>query len=300
MTKEELKQLVRKTQTLELTDAERQKADGSFIDLPCGNTHYQMEGNGEAVVLTHGYATPYFLYDKIYEGLVAAGYKVLRYDLLGRGLSERVDAVYDPALFARQLDELTRALLGEEKFYLFGTSMGGTITTAFCAEYPGRVKKLVLLAPAGMDTFKPPFYMTLSNIPGIGSLVFHTIAKKTLLTKCASELKYSPQDVTDAFMRKFAYCAQYKGFLRCTLSSLRNTILATKEATQNYIACAKQDLPMLCVWGTDDRTMPYYQCARMHEVYPNAEYQTFEGSGHIFLYDEGERTLDVVLPFLRK
>ena len=32
MTKEELKQLVRKTQTLELTDAERQKADGSFID----------------------------------------------------------------------------------------------------------------------------------------------------------------------------------------------------------------------------------------------------------------------------
>lgn len=46
--------------------------------------------------------------------------------------------------------------------------------------------------------------------------------------------------------------------------------------------------------------MPYYQIDRMKEVCPNAEYVTFEGSGHVFVYDEGKRTADVVLPFLKK
>ena len=57
---------------------------------------------------------------------------------------------------------------------------------------------------------------------------------------------------------------------------------------------------MLVVWGTADRTMPYYQIDRMKEICSNAEYVTFEGSGHVFVYDEGKRTADVVLPFLKK
>ena len=118
MTDNRMKELLSSIETLELTDSERSKADGSFIELPCGNTHYELKGDGESVVLVHGYATPYSLYEKVFEGLVANGYKVLRYDLLGRGLSERVEAVYDPALFARQLRELTEALIGEETFYL--------------------------------------------------------------------------------------------------------------------------------------------------------------------------------------
>lgn len=297
MTKEELKKLVKQSGTEVLTDAERAKAAGSFIDLPCGNTHYELKGEGKAVVLTHGYATPYFIYDKVFNALVEAGYKVLRYDLLGRGLSERVDAVYDAPLFARQLKELTEAVLGDEKFYLFGTSMGGTITTEFCADYPGRAEKLVLLAPAGMDTFKPPFYMTLCRIPGLGTLIFNMIGSSTLLKKCASELKYS-LDEKDYFMRSFAACSKYKGFVKCTLSSLRNTILKTKRATEKYKETAKQNIPVLVIWGTDDRTMPYYQAERMKEVLPDVQLHTFEDSGHIFLFDEGGRTMNIVLPFL--
>ncbi len=299
MTDLELKKLVASTETLELTDDEKAKADGSFIDLPSGFTHYEMKGNGEPVVLVHGYATPYYIYDKVFERLVDEGYKVIRYDLLGRGLSERVKAVYDPAFFARQLNELTSALLGDEKFYLFGTSMGGSITTAFCRIYPGKVKKLVLLAPAGMDTFKPPFYMRLTQIPALGTLIFNIVAKKTLLKKCASELKYS-LDEKDYYMQSFAACSKYKGFIPCTLSSLRNTILNTSETVKGYEAVNAQKIPLLVIWGTDDKTMPYYQHERLLEVCPDVRLETFEGSGHIFLFDEGERTNDLIIPFLKK
>lgn len=299
MTKEELGNLLAAAQTKDLTDAERAKAPGSFIDLPCGNTHYELAGTGTPCVLVHGYATPYFIYDKLFDALIENGYRVLRYNLLGRGLSERVDTVYDAALFARQLKELTDAIFPDERFHLFGTSMGGTVTATFCAMYPGRAKSVTWLAPAGMDTFRPPFYMKLANIRGIGGVIFRMIGEKTLLTKCASEASHVSQNEIDDFMRKFAYALQYKGFVDCTLSSLRNTILKTDDATKCYIETAKQGLPLLCVWGEEDKTMPIYQAARMEEVCPQLKLVRFSGSGHIFVFDEGDRTADVVLPFLK-
>ena len=301
MNKEKLKVLVKGIEKKELTDAERKKAKGSFINLPCGNTHYEMKGEGEACVLVHGYATPYYIYDKVFDKLVSEGYKVIRYDLLGRGLSERSKADYTPELFARQLNELTEVLLGkDEKFILFGTSMGGSVTTAFCRLFPEKAKKLILLAPAGMDSFKPPFYMYLTSAPLLGDVLFSIIGGKTLLKKCAGELIYSGEDVEEYYMNEFAYSAQYKGMHQCTLSSLRNTILNTKETVKGYYSVTEQKIPMLVIWGTADKTMPYYQIDRMKEICPHAKFETFEGSGHIFLFDEGERTMNIVMPFIKE
>lgn len=274
-------------------------SDGPFIDLPCGKTHYVTEGEGrEWVVLVHGYATPLFIYDKIAEGLVKEGYKVLRYDLLGRGLSERVNAVYDPSLFALQLEQLTESVIGDEAFYLVGTSMGGTITTTFTAAHPDKVKKLILLAPAGM-VFKAPAYMKLAAIKGLGEIMFYTIGGKVLVKNCAKEMIYSGEASQAEYREKFAYYAQFKGTLRATLSSLRNTILNFVTARKGYDGVAAAKTPVLTIWGTADKTMPYYQSESMQKVLPDMRLITYEGSGHIFLYDEGTRTLNDILPFLR-
>ena len=300
MTKEEVRQWLQNAQTLELNEETRAGISGSFISLKSGVTHYEMKGTGEPVVLVPGYATPLYIYNKVFDALVEAGFCALRYDLLGRGLSERSKANYTPDLFARQLKELTDAIFPDTPFLLIGTSMGGAVTATFCAENPGRAKAVVWLAPAGMDSFKPPFYMKLANIPALGTLIFNLIAEKTLLTKCASEMTHVPEQEIDDYMRAFGDCLQYKGFVRCTLSSLRNTILATKDVTQSYRKVAAQNIPLLCVWGTEDKTMPYYQHERFEEICPNAKLVTFEGSGHVFLFDEADRTMDVILPFLKE
>ena len=297
--KKEFNKLAREIETLELDDSERSKHSGSFISLPCGNTHYEIKGEGELVVLTHGYATPYVIYDRLFDALVNSGFKVLRYDLLGRGLSERVYGPYTPELFARQLNELTRKLFGDEKFYLVGTSMGGTVTTSFCRFYPGRVKKLVLLSPAGMDSFKPPIYMKICQIPGFGKAFFKTFGGRILLGHCSGELKNTSQEDKDYYIRYYADCAKYKGFVSSTYSSLINCILNTKEDTEGYKSVNAQNIPVRVVWGTDDHTMPYYQIDRMKEILPNAEYITLEDSGHDFVYDEGDKAADAVIPFFK-
>lgn len=299
MNKEEIKLALKQAEKKILNDEERSKIEGSFIDLPSGNTHYEIKGDGELVVLTHGYATPYYIYDKIFECLVSKGYKVLRYDLLGRGYSERVNAEYNAELFAKQLDELTTALFKEEKFYLIGTSMGGIITTTYYKNHPEKVKKLILLAPAGMDTFKPPFYMKISKVPGLGELIFNNVAGPMLLKKTTSELYYVNDAEKDYYQRSFAGPIQYKGFLKATLSSLRHTILRTDLAMEGYRVVANNNLPLLVIWGTIDKTMPYYQIDRLKETCPNAKFITYENSGHIFLFDEGERVNKDILDFLK-
>lgn len=289
MEKAEQKLLLSKAETMELTQSEREKAQGSFIALPSGVTHYEMKGEGTALVLVHGYSTPYYIYDKLFERFVAAGYKVLRYDLFGRGLSDRVQTDYTPQFFAAQLEELIAALLPEESFILVGTSMGGSITTQYVKQHPERVEKLILLAPAGMDSFRPPFYMKMCKIPGFGKWIFSKIGAKSLFNGCAREIIYSKDEI-DEYQRQFAYSLQYKGFVAATFSSLIHTILNTAQTVTAYQEVAKVKTPMLVIWGTADRTMPYYQIERMKEVCPHATYITYEGSGHIFLYDEGERT----------
>ncbi len=297
MEKRRLKQLIADIEKFELTPEEKKKHQGSFIKLPCGETHYEMKGEGEPVVLVHGYATPYFIYDKVFAFLVSRGYKVIRYDLLGRGLSERVAGDYTPDLFARQLKELVDALIPGEKFYLFGTSMGGSVVTAYAAKYPQSVRKLFLLAPAGME-FKAPLYMKMAKKKGLGELMFSLLGGKLLLNGSCSELIYSPEQ-TDYYLEKFAECARYKGFLKATLSSLRNTILRPDITVPNYIQTAKNGVPLCTIWGTADKTMPYYQSEQLCRIFPDMHLYTFENSGHIFVFDEGERTCKVILKELQ-
>lgn len=287
-----------KPNSLDITDAVKREADGEFVDLPVGFTHYRMEGeSGRWCVLVHGYATPLYIYDHVAEALVQAGYRVLRYDLLGRGLSERVRARYTAALFAEQLYQLVTALIPGERFYLFGTSMGGSVTTTFVAAHPELVDKLVLYAPAGMR-FHAPAYMRLMQIPLVGELMMNTLGASILTKGCASELIHSSAEVAENYREQFAYHTQFRGMMRCELSSLRHTILAFDEDRKGYEGTARAGIPVLVVWGTLDRTMPYYQAATMQSVMPAMRLVTFEGSGHVFLYDEPLRTMEVTLPFL--
>ncbi len=298
MTDKQLDELLKNAGTLDLSDGTRSGLSGSFIELPSGNTHYELEGDGEPIVLVHGYATPYFIYDGLFDGLVKAGFRVLRYDLYGRGYSERVSADYSPEFFALQLKELTESLLPGEQFDLVGTSMGGSIVNAFCAMYPGRVKRLVLLAPAGMNSFRSPAYMKICSLPALGPALFEKIGAKILTKGCSSELIYSPER-RDEMMTRFADALRFRGMLHCTFLSLKNTILNTDKVTEYYRITASRNIPTLVIWGTEDRTMPYYQSELMRRINPLAKFITYPGSGHIFVYDESERTVGDVREFLR-
>ena len=96
----------------ELTPEERAKFPGEFVKLEDGVVSYYWKGpeNGNIVVLVHGLSTPKFVWDGNVDALVGAGKRVLVYDHLGRGFSDRPDIVYDGELYIRELSNLLEAL----------------------------------------------------------------------------------------------------------------------------------------------------------------------------------------------
>ena len=91
-----------------MNDAARGDAPGQFAKLSGGVTHYQWRGpeGGPVAICIHGLTTPSFVYDGIAEGLSQIGFRVLTYDLYGRGYSDRPKGTQDIAFFRKQLSEL--------------------------------------------------------------------------------------------------------------------------------------------------------------------------------------------------
>jgi pimeloyl-ACP methyl ester carboxylesterase len=120
------------------------------IALSHGATHYELSGpeSGAPVVLLHGGTAPMWTWDHIAPPLVRAGFRVLRYDLYGRGGSDVLPrARHDRALFASQLRELLDALGIARPAHLVGFSFGAATAASFALHEAARVDRLALVAP---------------------------------------------------------------------------------------------------------------------------------------------------------
>ena len=80
----------------------------SAVNLSTGATHYELTGpeDGPLVVLLHGATIPMWIWDCQVPALIQAGFRVLRYDMFGKGKSACPAVNYDRHLFCNQLHDL--------------------------------------------------------------------------------------------------------------------------------------------------------------------------------------------------
>jgi pimeloyl-ACP methyl ester carboxylesterase len=79
---------------------ERSRLPGKFIALSHGYTGYDVTGpaDGRVVLLIPGISIPRSVFRPTATSLAQAGYRVVTYDLYGRGFSDRPRVRYDAAL----------------------------------------------------------------------------------------------------------------------------------------------------------------------------------------------------------
>mgnify|MGYP001048585632 CR=1 FL=1 len=263
------------------TSHEARAATGSgTVRLPEGSTYYELAGpaKGVPVVLIHGFSVPAFIWDPVFAGLAAAGFRVLRYDLYGRGASDRPRGRYDRERFDSQLVALVEALGLGPNVDLVGLSMGGAIAVEATDRHPNLVRKLVLMDPAGLER---PSGTNVLRAPLLGELVF-AVAGKPLLIRSMKHDFFRPGPMAEAMARyQDQYLAQLKtpGFLRALLSTIRHGPL---EAIENaYQRVGHQERQVLLIWGREDRTVPFALSDRVRALMPNAIFHPVEGAGHV-------------------
>jgi pimeloyl-ACP methyl ester carboxylesterase len=282
-------------ETLKLVDDLRASAQGSFIELKRGTTHYQLDGpeDGQTIVLIHGFSIPFQIWNAIFGPLTEAGFRVLRYDLFGRGYSDRPVLANDQNLFDEQLFNLVNSLGLKTPVDLIGLSMGGSIAVVFCDRHPELVRKLVLINPAGFP-FVMPVWANLIKVPLVGELIMSLFLEKFLISTLAQDdfgVDQYPDYVEVALQQM-----RFVGYRRSLLSTLRNDMLS--DLTDIYFRVGKQSRPSLLLWGVQDKIIPLETNHQVRDAIPNIEFHPIERAGHVPHDERPEVVISLLIDFL--
>lgn len=284
-------------ETKELNENTRKASTGLFVALSDGVTHYELGGpkDGKPVVLVHGFSVPLFIFDSLFDFLTNAGFRVLRYDLFGRGYSDRPNIRYDINLFVRQLKELLDAL-GMSDITLLGLSMGGPVTTSFVNMHPRFVRKHVMIDPSGAKGVGLTWLLKITRLPILGEFLIALFGRNNMIKGIASDF-FDPELVS-IFQEKYKVQMEFKGFKRAILSTMRNGMLDSFLETYKKVGALKK--PTLIFWGMNDETTPYADHPLILQALPHAEFHAIENCGHIPHYEKPEIFNPILLEFLSR
>ncbi|MBC7929434.1 MAG: alpha/beta hydrolase, partial [Rubrivivax sp.] len=227
------------------------------------------------------------------EHLVKAGYRVVAYDLWGRGLSSSPRVDLSLTVFRDQLNAIiTRS--GANKVHLVGSSFGCVIAADYALHDPGSVEKLVLIGPAGFPS-EGDKTSTLLNAPILGDVLFHYFGERILKAKVD---EYFFNEKADWAIEKWEKYAKYPGFTRSALSTLRHSpVLDYTEGWRRQGALGK---PTLFIWGKQDVSFPFSNTEKVAALMPHAEIVAIEAAAHWLNIEKPFQVNEAMVSFLAR
>ncbi|MHA1612144.1 MAG: alpha/beta fold hydrolase [Promethearchaeota archaeon] len=283
-----------KIETQILNAQTRKELSGKFIKLSQGWVHYELNGpeNGSKIVLVHGFSIPMFIWNPVFKFLTEAGFRVLRFDLYGRGYSDRPKVPNNLHLFENQVLEIVQKLaFSNSPFNLIGLSMGGAISMLFTLHHPDLVNKLILVDPAGLP-MKEEMFPAFLKIPVLGKVLFRLVAPKRLSSNLEDDLQH-PESFPN-FKQLFLGQYRFKGYFRSILSTIQNFPMEGLESEIRELGSLA--VPIQLFWGEEDTTLPYYLHEDLCNCLPSVEFHSIAEAKHVPFLDQP----DIVNPLMKE
>lgn len=274
----------------------RSAAPGSFVRLPQGWVHYELAGTADAptVVLVHGFSVPYYVWDTTFAALTTSGLRVLRYDLYGRGYSDRPDSAYNLPFYVEQLAGLLDALGIRQPVHLVGLSMGAPIAAAFANRHTQQVRSLTFIAPeVASVTCADIFPM---NVPLLGEYFMGVYVAPVLLPSSQVKDFYRPENFPD-WENRYRVQMRYKGTRRALLATIRS--LAHTDTLAEYRAIGQRQTAVLLLWGRRDQTVSQADIQALQQAMPGARFYPISATGHLPHYERPQIVNPLLLEFLQ-
>ncbi|KMW58950.1 Alpha/beta hydrolase fold precursor [Candidatus Rhodobacter oscarellae] len=268
-----------------MDDMVRGTAPGAFANLSDGHTHYQWHGpdDGPVLVCVHGLTTPSYVWEPLLPGLTEAGFRVLTYDLYGRGFSDRPRGAQTRSFFIRQMRDLLADQGVADGFTLMGYSMGGSIAAVFTAEEPQRAQRLILLAPAGMVHSPSRVADFARRTPVLGDWVMLAFGGREL-RQIAKQMP-APQSIRNRLGAE----TDWRGYLPAVLSSQRD--LLAEELEEEHRAIAQAQIPVSAIWGALDTVIPPAAIGKLTEWNRNTHQISVPDADHALVMSHPDEVL---------
>jgi pimeloyl-ACP methyl ester carboxylesterase len=234
------------------------------------------EGRGEPLVLVHGAGTSSAIWRRTMPSL-ATRRRVIAPDLPGYGGSPAAG----PGFALQQVTDHLVAGLEDAgvrgPYDLVGHSMGGAIAILLAARHPERVRRLVLVAPAGLAAMP----RVAAGLLGAVAAPF-AIARRTVATPLAGS----------ALVRRLALAGVARDGARVPVEHARAVLASSAGATRigpGLASAASADLrlvlaglegPLGLVWGEHDPVIPARRIEVIRAARPDVEVSVVPDTAH--------------------
>jgi len=273
-------------------DPETAGAPGSFIDIDGRSIHYVQAGQGDPVVLIHGWNGSTFDVRYVIPEL-AQRYRVVAIDLLGYGYSARpADGDYSLA----GLGEIVRRVmdrLGIERTAVLGHSMGGAIAMWLALHYPELVERLILVDSATVKEMSRGRNWGLALRPLLPILAPVLLRKGTVRRGLRSAV-HDPACVTPETLEGRLRPLRMKGHLRAQAKQLSD------RRRDEAFDAGRIHQPTLILWGEHDRWVPLSTGEQLARLIPSARFVVIRSAGHLPLEEQPDLCNRELLDFLNE
>jgi pimeloyl-ACP methyl ester carboxylesterase len=273
----------------------RKGIKGEFIRLSKGITRYNLEGpeTAKTIILLHGGSViGDYVWEKNYKALVDSGFKVLKFDMYGRGYSDRINEAQTLDLFVSQINELTDSLKLSGPFEIIGVSMGGSIATAFADKYPEKTGKIILISPIAVNPGKKRWYI---DNPISGNFLVSVYWYPRCVQKQMAEF-FDGKKLAE-YESHLKYLSEFKG-VKADARSAWSNILA-EDLTPAIERLQERNKKVLLIWGKQDPVVPIAASEKYKKLLPSIKFQEVERAGHISNYEKPDDVNAAIVSFLR-
>lgn len=276
-----------------LAEIHKELPQDRFLSIGGRLVHVEQAGQGEPVVLLHGFGASTYSWRKVMPGL-AASFHVIAIDFNGFGYTER----------PRDLESYTKEGQGKmvldvmdalkiERAHIIGHSYGGGITLWLASRHPERFLSMVLVdssAPTYSDTrrsraasLKPVTRLFLRSF-----VLRPSVIRKALLHSFYDDSLVTPE-LVQAYFDRVRVEGVVEGYYGLTVP---------RRTPPDRVDLAKIDVPALVIWGENDELIAVADGRRAAEML-RAKFVPFPKTGHVPMEERPAEWLQAVLPFLK-
>ncbi len=276
------------SQPLWKTHALAWKAAGSFFEWKKRKLFYRVGGEGEPILLLHGFPTSSWDWKDIWENL-SHDYKLLSFDYLGFGFSDKPKGGhYSIFEYANQAEDFLQEL-GIDKVHILAHDLGDTVAQELIARYREKLSgqriggpeiASVFLLNGGIfpETHRPRTVQKLLNGP-LGFL-FSRLVNKSSFKKSFSDIFGPETKPSQEELDGFWECVSSGGgnyIYHKLIRYMRERKIFRERWVGSILDCP---VPFAFADGLADPVSGKHVVDRLREFRPDATIYEFPGIGH--------------------
>jgi len=253
------------------------------------------------VILLHGFGASIGHWRHNLE-VIAQHHTVYALDMLGFGASRKASAEYKIDLWVEQVYDFWQTFI-QQPVVLVGNSIGSLVCLAAAASHPEMVKGIAMISlpdfgqrEEAIPGWLRPVVSTMENLvasPMLLSSLFYLLRRPGVVRKWAGIAYANQRAITTELVEILTEPAQDRGAAN-TFSALMRGMLSAEFGPPVKTLLPNLEIPMLLMWGTQDRMIPPGLARQFVELNSNLEFFEIENAGHC-LHDECPEQVNQIL-----